>query len=203
MPPGFTPFHDCGCLVTRTYWGSHWPLSRGWGTGWSINDRIRVSPAHNSIMTAGDHRPEPIRSETLQTRDALGELKTMKRQTWVWLIGMTDAADEALRGWAQSFSNPPALQVRGARMEAQSYVPERRALRLIVEKETVAITITPTPRCVNPVFELKGAPKALRGVTLDGQPLRPDKYRWDGATLWLSANLGRQATVHLAFGGGN
>jgi hypothetical protein len=203
MPPGFAPFYDRGCLVTPAYWGSHWPLSRGWGTGWSINDRIRVSPAHNSLMTAGDKRPKPIRDETLATRDALGELKTMRRQTWVWLIGMTDAGDEALRQWAQSFSKPPALRLRGARLDAQPYVPERRALRVVVEDDTVAITITPTGHCVNPVLELGEAPKALRGVRLDDQPLGSDHYRWDGATLWLKASLGRPATLHLAFGGGS
>jgi len=42
---------------------------------------------------------------------------------------------------------------------AKVHVPEHRALRLVVEKPVVTIKITPAGHCVNPVFELKGAPR--------------------------------------------
>jgi hypothetical protein len=180
-PSPFGAFYDRGLLVTPAYWGSHWPLTRGCNTGWSINDHIALGPAHNSLMTWGASRPQPVRSGTVEAKDGLGTLKAMKVQTWVWLIGMTDASDEALVRWAQSFA------------------PERRAFRLAVEDSSVAITIRPVGWCVNPVFELQGAPKALLRVELDGQALDRKQYAWDGATLWLNAQLSRPTPLRLEF----
>ncbi len=133
-------------------------------------------------------------------RDARGELKTMQQDTWVWLIGMTDADDDALRRWAKSFAlQPPALDLAGARPDAESYAPERRALRLVVEKPTVTIGIKPAGHCVNPVFEMGSAPKTLKTVRVDGKPLDPSRYAWDGKTLWLEATLSQPAEVQLEF----
>ena len=146
-----------------------------------------------------DGTPRPLRSRTGPMRDALGKTKTMKQDTWVWLIGMTGAGDEELRQWAQSFSHPPALQARGAKVEAEPYAIARRALCLTVENKAVAIAVTPSGRCVNPVFELRGAPGALREVRWNDELLPADRYRWDGATLWLVANLDRPATLALTF----
>jgi hypothetical protein len=196
-PSPFRPFFDRGCQVTHAYWGSHWPLTRGCNTGWSINDRIALGPAHNSLMTWGATRPTPLRSETVETRDGLGQVKTMKVQTWAWLIGMTDASDEALVEWARSFAQPPALELQGARQDAQPYAPERRALRLLVEARDVTIGIKPAGCCVNPVLELQGAPKELRRVELAGRALSRKEYAWDGQTLWLNATLREPAVLRL------
>ncbi|MBM4042096.1 MAG: hypothetical protein FJ290_26670 [Planctomycetes bacterium] len=198
-PSPFRPFFDRGCQVTRAYWGSHWPLTRGCNTGWSINDRIALGPAHNSLMTWGATRPTPLRSETVETKDGLGQVKTMKVQTWAWLIGMTDAGDEALVQWAQSFAQPPALELQGARQDAQPYAPERRALRLVVEARDVTIAIKPVGCCVNPVFELQGAPKEFRRVELAGRALSRKQYTWDGRTLWLSAALREPTVLRLGY----
>jgi hypothetical protein len=202
-PPGafFGAFYDRGLLVTPAYWGNHWPLTRGCNTGWSINDRIALGPAHNSLMSWATNRPKPIRVQTVETKDGLGQLKTMKVQTWVWLIGMTDAGDEALVQWAQSFTRPPALELQGARQDAEPYAPERRAMRLFVEDRSVTIAVKPAGRCVNPVFELQGAPKTLVSVKLGNEALGPKQYAWDGKTLWLSANLSQPTTLRLEFRG--
>ena len=72
---------------------------------------------------------------------------------------MTDASDDDLRQWAHSFAHPPKLDAQGAQVAAEPYAPERRALRLTVQNKSVAITIIPAGRCVNPVFELKDAPR--------------------------------------------
>lgn len=197
--PGFAPFYHRGAMVTPMYWGCHWPLSRGYTTDYSISDRIHETPGHNSSIHAGT--PKPLRSETGPLRDAQGQTHAMTRQTWVWLIGMTDAADDALRQWMVSFSHPPALELSGARQEGEAYVPERRALRLVVEQPVVTIKIIPAGHCVNPVFELQGAPPALVSVKLNDQLLGPQQYAWDGATLWLEAHLSQPATLQLNFDG--
>jgi hypothetical protein len=200
LPPAiFAPFFDKGQLVTPCYWGSHWPLARGKTTGWAIDDRVHFTPCHNSVMSWARSRPKPLRIAQVETLDTLGRSKPMLLQTWVWLIGMSDADDARLLEWAQSFAHPPSLELQGARLEAQSYIPERRAIRLIVEDSRVTMTIKPAPRCVNPVFELAGAPGPLTGVHLAGRPLGANDYAWDGKTLWIGATLIQNTPLRLEF----
>jgi len=196
----FGPFQDQGQIVTPCYWGSHWPLARGKTTGWAIDDRVQFTPCHNSVVSWARNRPTPLRTAQVETLDTLGRSKPMVVQTWAWLIGTTDAADERLLEWARSFATPPALDVQGARLEAESYVPERRAIRLVVESPTVTITVKPTTACVHPVFELAAAPKRLTQVDLGGRPLATTEYAWDGRTLWLNNTLREETTVRLTFG---
>ena len=85
----------------------------------------------------------------------------MKVETWAWLIGMTDANDDVLLQIAQSFAQPPSLELSGAKQDSESYVSERRALRIVEENKTVAIMIKPDRWCVNPVFELQNAPMII------------------------------------------
>ncbi|MBI4604796.1 MAG: hypothetical protein HY721_22770 [Planctomycetes bacterium] len=133
----------------------------------------------------------------MQALDTLGRSKPMLVQTWAWLIGMTDAADPQLLDRARSFARPPSLEVRGARLEAGSHVPERRAIRLIVEKSPIHVTLEPSGPCIDPVFELVGAPAGRLTVTLRGRRLDENEYAWDGQTLWLNASLSESAPLVL------
>ena len=189
LPTYFKPFFDQGYLVTPTYWGSHWPLIRGKHTGYAIDDRIQFTPCHNAIMSWRSNRPIPIHAARVETLDTQGRSRPMLVQTWVWLIGMSDAGDARLLQWAHSFSKPPSLEVRGARLDTEPYVPERRAIRLIVQDKTVTITIKPAAACVNPVFELLEAPKTLARVRLANRLLEAKEYAWDGKTLWIKATV--------------
>lgn len=200
LPPvTFAPFFDRGYMVTPAYWGSHWPLARGKTTGRTIDDRIYASPAHNSLMTWARQRPDPISQSSLTTLDTLGQAKQMTLQRWVWFIGMTAASDAHLLARARSFSRPPSLEIKGARLDLESYVPERRAVRLIVENNAVQITFKPIVPCFNPVFELRKAPKTLARVALAQRSLKPNEYAWDGQTLWLDAEIGQETTLELDF----
>lgn len=200
LPPAvFHPFSDQGVVVTPTYWGSHWPLARGKTTGWSIDDRIHLTPCHNSVMSWARSRPAPLRTARLVTLDTLGRSKPMLLQTWVWLIGMSEAGDERLLAWARSFAEPPSLAVQGARLEAETYVPERRAMRLHVEAKSVAIAVKPAAPCVHPVFELDAAPPRLERVELGGRALESRQYAWDGHTLWLDATISQPTVLRLEF----
>lgn len=195
----FQPFVDQGYVVTPAYWGSHWPLARGKTTGGSIDSRIALTPSHNSLLSWARHRPPPLSTRRLTTLDTLGQAKPMVLQRWVWLIGMTDAPDGRVVERARSFLNPPSLKLEGARLDVDPYVPERRAIRVVVEQSTVVISIQPGESCVNPVFELLEAPKELVDVQLDGRPVPAADYAWDGQTLWLNASLDRPAQLRLAF----
>jgi hypothetical protein len=200
LPPTiFGPFQDAGRTVTPCYWGSHWPLARGKTTGWSIDDRIHLTPCHNSVMSWARTRPTPLRSARLVTLDALGRSRPMLVQTWTWLIGMTGADDAALLERARSFSAPPGIAAAGARLGPEAYAPERRAIRLVVEDRTVTLTLEPKPVCVDPVLELAGAPRALTAVTLAGVRLPPERYAWDGETLWIDATLRGSTELRLEF----
>lgn len=196
----FGPFQDQGQTVTPCYWGSHWPLARGKTTGWAIDDRVQFTPCHNSVLSWARCRPTPLRTAQLETLDTLGRAKPMVLQTWAWLVGTSDADDERLTQWARSFSKPPSLEVQGARPEAESYCPERRAMRLVVDEPIVTIKVKPSTACVHPVFELEEAPKTLARAELDGRILAADEYAWDGRTLWLDATLARDTTLRLTFG---
>lgn len=200
MPHTFyPPFFDKGELVTPFYWGSHWPLARGNSTGWAIDDRVTLTPCHNSIVSWAKNRPEPLRTSRLETLDSLGRVKPMVRQTWAWLIGMTDADDARLLQWAKSFSAPPALELQGARFDSEPYSPERRAIGLVAEDRSITIQIKPATVCVNPVFELSGAPKSLDRVQLSGRTLEPHEYAWDGRVLWVRATVTHAVSLALEF----
>ena len=187
-------------MVTPAYWGSHWPLARGNTTGWNIDDRIYSTPSHNSVLSWGLDNQTPLQLSTLQSIDTLGQSKTMRAQRYAWLIGMTDAPDSRLLEWAHSFKNPPSLEVKGARLEPEgAYVSERRAIRLVIESRAVTIVLKPTVRCVNPVFELRAAPKTLRSVKLGDRLLAAKEYAWDGGTLWISANVDAVTPLTLEF----
>jgi hypothetical protein len=73
-------------------------------------------------------------------------------------------------------------------------------MRLVADSHSIVIKVKPSTHCVNPVFELAGAPKELAGVTIDGESLAPDAFAWDGATLWVKARIdSRGATIGLQF----
>lgn len=153
-----------------------------------------------SLWTAIKDLPEPVSVSTYPTLDTLGQSRVMMTRRWAWLIAKTDAPDEEVLEWAQSYSAPPSLELSGARVDFPSYVPERRAMRLVADSPVIEIKVKPATHCVNPVFELAGAPKELAGVTINGEPLAPAAFAWDGATLWVQARIdARGATIGLQF----
>ncbi len=197
----FGPFSDGGQMVTPCYWGSHWPLARGNATGSTIDDRIHLSPCHNSVMSWAGDRPTPLRTSEFVGLDALGRSRPLAQREWVWLIGMSDASDARLVEWARSFAKPPAIALRGARLAPDAYAPERRAIQLIVEGNEISAKITPTTACVNPVFELIGAPAGPITVMLEAGRLDDQHFAWDGRTLWIDATISRPAELRVSFAG--
>lgn len=198
-PWAFAPFKDQGLIVTPAYWGGHWPLSQGFNTGRSINESIWTGPSHNSLITFANKRPEPIRSKTFETRDALGVVKQMREETWVWLIGMTDESDQSLLETSRSFAQPATLTVKGGRQEPDGYASERRAYKLIADSKKLSVTIQPQSWCVNPAFEIKFAPKEIKEIKLGGVVLPADKYAWDGNTLWVNAKFKDRRELDIQF----
>lgn len=148
-------------------------------------------------MSWDRRRPQPLEKKLVDTVDTLGRNRQMLVQQWAWLIAITDAPGTRLLEWANSYANPPKLEITGGRFE--SHVADRRANRITVEADTVGILISPTSRCVNPVFELLAAPKALLSVKLSDHPLGQNQCAWDGQTLWLNANIDEPTTLQLQF----
>jgi hypothetical protein len=195
----FPPFHDRGVMVTPAYWGSHWPLGRGNTTGSAIDDRIFLNPSHNSIMTWARKRPKPIRSAAYQSLDTLGRSKPMMENRWVWLIGMSNASDNDLLDRARSFARPPSVKVEGGTLDDDAYVPERRAIRLRVDKKQVTLNLKPVFPGPVPVFELLEAPKELVHVKLGDRVLAAREYAWDGQALWLDSRVETETALQLDF----
>jgi len=160
LPPViYAPFLDRGEMVTPVYWDSHWPLARGKSTGWTIDDRIYYSPSHNSVITWAHSRPAPLGRANIVTLDTLGHSRLMTVERWAWLIAMSDAPDAQLLDWAGSFSIPPSVEVSGGRLDFDSYVPERRAIRLIVDNATVSMAIQPNVTCGEPCLRVAQCPR--------------------------------------------
>jgi hypothetical protein len=195
----FSPFYDRGVMVTPFYWGSHWPLARGNSTGWAIDDRISLTPAHNSTIGWGLNRQTPLSSFNVPSIDTLGQSRLMNVQRWVWMIGANDDPDARLLEWAGSFSRPPSVEVRGGLLDSQSYSPERRAIRVVVQDKSVQFTLKPGDRSVNPVFELLNAPPVLSTVHLGDRPLLPAEYAWDGKVLWVKATFSDTRVMRVEF----
>jgi hypothetical protein len=201
LPPVvFAPFFDRGEMVTPCYWGSHWPLARGNSTGRTIDDRVTLTPCHNSVMSWAGTRPTPLSAENRVTLDTLGRSRPMVVRRWTWLIGMCNEPDDRLRQRAKSFATPPSIEsLRGGRHEFDGYVPERRAIRLAVDSPEVAMTIRPSVPCINPVFELDRVPAGKIRVMLSGRTLNPGEYAWDGRTLWLDATINNPTDLRVTF----
>ncbi|MBX3255336.1 MAG: hypothetical protein KF862_14440 [Chitinophagaceae bacterium] len=198
-PFAFAPFYDKGVTVTPAYWGGHWPLNQGFNTGRSINESLWAGPSHNSLVTWGAKRPDPIRSNIVETRDALGAVKKMKLETWTWLIGMTDASEDQLLHTAISYAEPPVLHIRGGRARPETYSSERKALQVIAEDATLNIQIRPVRWTINPVFEISTLHTNITSITLNGKILSQSDYAWDSKTLWLKASLDKPADLKIVF----
>jgi hypothetical protein len=175
-------------------------LSRGQTTGGAIDDRIYASPAHNSLMTWARQRPQPLREATIPTIDTLGRARPMRVQTWAWMIGLSDESDERLLEHARSFATLPSIALTGARLDAEPAAPERRAIRLVAESPSIDVTLTPESVTVNPVLEIRRAPRGRLFVRLDGEMLPDEGFAWDGETLWLDATLRGPTRIDLRFG---
>lgn len=206
----FTGLYDRGELVSPVYWGSHWPLARGKFTAYSIDDRIFKSPAHNSIGGWlpqsdgkggwGNWEVKPFESQRLTMPNSLGRVVEMDFNRWSWLIAKTDAPDDVLLQWANSYAAPPSLEVSGAEFALPSFSQERRALRLTATRATIVMRIRPQSWTVNPVFEVRGATGRLQAVTLNGRAVPAADYAWDGQTFWIRAAIDSQgATLELQF----
>ena len=201
LPPLiFAPFSDGGEIVTPAYWGSHWPLARGNATGNAIDDRIRLSPSHLSLMSWAKTRPRPIDFATIPTLDALGRSAVMNVRRWAWLVGMSDAPDERIRAIASSYAHPPSIHAQGARPRFDAYSLERRAIRLVAEGPDLTILVQFLGSSVNPVFEIDDAPaKAIR-LELNDKPLPRERYAWDGRVLWIDVALEAESRLRIHFG---
>jgi hypothetical protein len=200
LPPvAFGGFQDAGQTVTPCYWGSHWPLARGQTTGGAINDRIHASPCHNSLLSWAMQRPAPLRESALTTIDSLGRSRPMRRQTWTWLIGLTDAADDRVREMARSFASPPGLgEIRGARLDAETSVPERRAVRVVADGD-FEFLLTPQPVCVHPVLEIEGQENPVSRVLVDGQELEREAWAGEAGVLWIGREFREPSRVRVEF----
>ena len=192
MPPAiFAPFFDQGQLVTPTYWGSHWPLARGKTTGWAIDDRVQFTPCHNSVMSWA-RTPARTRcaSPGLETLDTLGRSQPMIVQTWVWLIGMSDADDARLLQWAHSFAQPPS-RARGGSAAGGRVVRSRapchpaRCRSRMRSRSTSSRPRRASIRCLS----WPGRPRRSPAWQLADRTLDAGEFAWDGQTLWINATL--------------
>jgi hypothetical protein len=198
-PLWFGHFQEGAEIVTPAYWGSHWPLARGNATGSAIDDRIAVTPSHNSLMSWAKSKPRPVSERLIETHDAQGRARTMIERRWVWLIGMSAESNQELIARSRSFASPPSIALSGARLAFDSAIHERRAIGIEVESPRIEIRLAPQTLIKNPVFELSCAPASQPRVELNGHALPANDFAWDGRVLWINRTIDRETQIIITF----
>jgi len=184
-----------GRYISPSYWGVHWPVTRGYPTTRSAPPGWRERPAHASLMAIDS---EPDRRIYYN--------KQLEAVTWTWLIGNTDAPDERVLEIARSWIGPVEMEVaRGG--GAAEYDAGQRAY--VVETGGGPVELraggAAGDKAVNPAFVLENFDGPVSEVRIDGKKLGAGDYRtgverpWEGAAavLWIdgSVQAGSKITI--------
>lgn len=195
----YAPFHDSGFVVTPCYWGSHWPLSRGQTTCWSISDLVNQTPAANSILTWDIQQSAPLRDASYPTINAKGQSAFMRFRTYAWLIGFNSSPDSDVIRKAMSFACAPSVSViQGGQPAPEPYSPERASIAIEAEAPEMEIALLPVNVCINPVVEISGWEGKSIKLWVDGSLRNANSYAWDGKVLWIQGTFSGKTLIRVS-----
>ncbi len=148
--------------ISPSYWGDHWPVTRGFETRNSPPEFYRVRPTHASLVSTY-HKP--------LTQTPLGNGLSMTR--WAWLIGITNLPDDAVLKIARNFLTPPQL-VPQKGLTSVSYDMTQRAYVLMLKPgaKTASFIVKGEDELVHPAFVVKNMPTKTVQVVVNGKLLK-------------------------------
>ena len=186
-----------GRYVSPSYWGVHYPVTRGLPTCMQAPPGWRERPGHASLAAV---ETEPLRRRMLD--------KTHELVEWAWLIGNTDAPDAEVLAAARSWIDPAPLKGwEGAnRVE---FEPRQRGYRVQCQgARTVKLKFEGAAgdTVFNPVLLLENFPYTDAEVTVNGS--RPAKftaalesdYKRDTLVVWIGQSIPADSVVRVRAG---
>lgn len=185
-------WREDGRYISPSYWGVHFPVTRGYPTTVTPPPMWRRSPGHASLMA--------IESEPVERKQVS---KDKERVRWVWLIGNTENTDEQVLGGARNWLEPvPAEVVRGAK--SVEYNPETRAYRVTgAEGGTVEIKLKGKGGEIDgAAIELEGfnaesVEVAVNGKKADFRYGLESTYEADTGVVWLPGLTNDDAEIEI------
>lgn len=152
--------------VSPSYWGDHWPVTRGFETRNFVPEFYRVRPTHASLVSTY-HKP--------LAQTPLGNGLSMTK--WAWLIGITNLPDDVVLKFARNFLTPPAL-VPQKGVASVSYDRTQRAYVLAIKPgaKTVAFTVKGDDEIVHPAFVLKNTAQKKLRLIVNKKEVSPGLY---------------------------
>jgi len=185
-----------GRYISPSYWGVHWPVTRGFPTTMTAPPRWRENPAHASIIT--------IESSPVSRKPAG---RTHEAVTWTWMIGNTDMPDDKLLGYTRNWIDPAPMKVisggRGGEYDAtqRGYVIKDWTGGAVAVQFGGAVDKT----LVNPVIIVEGCSLSDPDVSVNGKKLTKSDYRFatekswtkNLGVLWIGTEVPANATIEI------
>lgn len=147
--------------VSPSYWGDHWPVTRGFETRNFVPEFYKVCPTHASLVSTY-HKPLKV----TPTDDG------MEMTHWVWLLGITNGTDEQVLKMARNFLTPPQI-VPQKNLTSADYDMKQRAYVLNVKKgaSDVQFSVKGNEEILHPVFVLKNTAVKNIKMFVDNEPV--------------------------------
>lgn len=147
--------------VSPSYWGDHWPVTRGFETRNFVPEFYKARPTHASLVSTY-HKPLKV----TPTDDG------MEKMSWVWLLGITKGTDEQVLKMARNFLTPPQI-IPEKNLASISYDMEQRAYILNVKKGAaeVQFSVKGNEEILHPVFVLKNTAAKNIKMFVDNKPV--------------------------------
>lgn len=183
-----------GRYISPSYWGVHYPVTRGYPTTRGAPPGWRERPGHASL-TAVDTEPLSRRMVNQQH----------ERLEWAWLIGNTDMSDDALRAAARSWIDPVPIEIyeggRGGAYDKKQrgYVVKSDGARTVKVKFKGAGSGT----IFNPVLIIENYPYEKIEVLVDGekpavyQAALEQSYTQDVLAVWIGVPVKDNAVIRV------
>jgi hypothetical protein len=186
-----------GRYVSPSYWGVHYPVTRGLPTCVQAPPGWRERPGHASLTAV---ETEPVRRRMIS--------KTHELVEWAWLIGNTSAPDSEVLEAARSWIDPVAVEPWEGLLSASFDALERGYRLRSNGARTVKVKFTGdgTQTIFNPVFIVEDYPYTDVEITVNGQrPAvfqagRESTYGRDTLVVWIGQSIPADAVVRIRAG---
>lgn len=163
--------NEKGEYVSPCYWGNHWPVTRNLQTVAHIPVGWEEGPAHASLISMIH---QPIQEEDITP--------SIRKTVWAHLIGVVqeNEGDDRLLLVGSCWLKPAEIESLTSTVEAKGFDLLQRAyvLKCKAHSTTVTIRLAPKDRVLNPAFLFLNLSGDVSRVTLEGEVLQPDTYRW-------------------------